>query len=132
MSRKLGGHTAGTAADSDHSIPYDVVFSNKCSRKGRGRRDILMAVSCKASVVCSEAQLSRKWMNTCQLMGSSEEILFVLFFSLFMCSFGFPYYNCYLDLQVFSFLSCFLPVLQERNVGEQHCGSLAGVNPTQS
>lgn len=81
MSRKLGGDTAGTAADSDHSIPYDVVFSNKCSRKGRGRRDIVMAVSCKASGVCAEAQLSRKWMNTCQLMGSSEEILFVFFFS---------------------------------------------------
>jgi len=48
------------------------------------RTFLVMVVSSKADVSCTDTQLSRKWLDACLLIGSGEEILFSLFF-LYLC-----------------------------------------------
>lgn len=62
------------------TIPYHMMMCSAINAQGKEKEGHSWLWCClPKQVVCAEAQLSRRWLVTCPMMGSNEEIPFFFF-----------------------------------------------------
>ena len=108
------------------SIPYHVMVCSARKSHGmeeEGRHSWWWHFSSQATITSAEVLLSRKWLDICLLMGSTE--LIPLFDLLVRAAFAVPLNCYYLDPQIFAPSFFLLPTLRKKGASERLSRCLA-------